>query len=175
MKMQHERAQRMRGRLHKQGEDDMDEMIAIAKRVAHGAPTRITKAQWHAEITKRAAAYRDVNETPEQAYTRFLTETADGNALYQAYKLAPQDEQAEPVAVTPPTPTPTRSYERLTAKANELRKAEPKLSEAQAFTKVYEDPANRELVQAAKLERTEQYGSTSTIAELRKREAGRAA
>lgn len=38
--------------------------------------------------------------------------------------------------------------EQLTAKAAELRKAHPELSQAQAFTKVYEDPANADLVKA---------------------------
>jgi hypothetical protein len=34
----------------------------------------------------------------------------------------------------------------LPPKTAELRKAKPSLSEAQAFAKVYEDPANRDLV-----------------------------
>lgn len=37
-------------------------------------------------------------------------------------------------------------YEEIVDKAKELRKADPKLSEAQAFAKVYQDPANAELV-----------------------------
>lgn len=44
------------------------------------------------------------------------------------------------------------AYSQLMAKAQELRKTEPKLSEAQAFTKVWEDPANRELVVKSKNE-----------------------
>jgi hypothetical protein len=38
------------------------------------------------------------------------------------------------------------AYGELQAKAAELRKIEPKLTEAQAFSKVYTDPASRELV-----------------------------
>ena len=38
------------------------------------------------------------------------------------------------------------AYDELMAKANDLRKVKPDLSEAQAFSKVFEDRANRELV-----------------------------
>ena len=44
------------------------------------------------------------------------------------------------------------AMEQLQAKASELRKADPKLSEAAAFSKVYEDRANAELVQLYKRE-----------------------
>lgn len=44
------------------------------------------------------------------------------------------------------------AYEQLQSKAAELRKSDPKLSEAQAFAKAYEDPANRELVTLHKSE-----------------------
>jgi hypothetical protein len=41
----------------------------------------------------------------------------------------------------------------LNAKADELRKSDPKLSHAQAFAKVYSDPANRELAAQEKVQR----------------------
>lgn len=46
------------------------------------------------------------------------------------------------------------AYQELTAKAAELRKAKPDLSQEQAFAKVYEDPANAEIVKRQKLEDT---------------------
>jgi hypothetical protein len=49
-------------------------------------------------------------------------------------------------------PEPTPSYRKLAALADVLRKSEPNLSREQAFAKVYESPANGELVQAAKAE-----------------------
>jgi hypothetical protein len=79
--------------------------------------------------------------------------SSPGQVLYRAFKLAPQGE-VEPVTVSAPMPTPTRAYTQLMAKAEELRKADGKLTEAQAFAKVYENPANRELVQADKRERS---------------------
>lgn len=42
------------------------------------------------------------------------------------------------------------AYGELQAKAQELRKSDGKLSEAQAFTKAYTDPANREIVERYK-------------------------
>jgi hypothetical protein len=49
-------------------------------------------------------------------------------------------------------------------KAEELRKSDPKLTEAQSFAKVYEAPENRDLVEAVKRERTEQYASSAPLA-----------
>ena len=40
------------------------------------------------------------------------------------------------------------AFDALKAKAAELRKARPELTESQAFAKVYEDPANRALAAA---------------------------
>lgn len=48
----------------------------------------------------------------------------------------------------------TSAHDQLVAKAVELRQKDPKLSEAQAYAKVYEDPANRDL---RNQERTEHF------------------
>lgn len=45
------------------------------------------------------------------------------------------------------------AYAELTAKAEELRKSQPTLKQAAAFAKVYEDPANREIVKRYNEER----------------------
>jgi hypothetical protein len=58
---------------------------------------------------------------------------------------------------------PMTAYAQLQAKAQELRKADPKLSEHQAFAKVYTDKANADLVNS---ERAERAGS------IRKLDAG---
>jgi hypothetical protein len=111
----------------------------------------------------------------EQAYSRYLTESAEGRTLYQAFKRAPQEDAAPASTVTAPTPEPTPSYRRLMLKGEELRKSDPKLTSAQAFSKAYEAPENRDLVAAAKRERTEQYAATEHVAEMRQREASRVA
>jgi hypothetical protein len=172
-KMRHERAARMRRRLHKQETNEMD-MVEIAKRVLGGQETRLSKKDFYDAINDRAQAARGKDQTPEQAFAKFI-ETADGALLYRSSKLAAQDDHAPASTVTPPTPEPTRAYKVLLHRASELRKSDAKLTDAQAFAKVYEDPANRELVAADKRERAERYASTEHIAEMRKREAERAA
>ena len=47
------------------------------------------------------------------------------------------------------------SYKALVAKAEALRKQQPKLTKEQAFTKTLTDPVNRELAQAERAERRE--------------------
>lgn len=49
----------------------------------------------------------------------------------------------------------------LNAKAAELRKADPKLSEAQAFAKAYNDPANKDLAAQEKQERNKAIGAAA--------------
>jgi hypothetical protein len=134
--------------------------IEVAKRVIAGAPTRITKSGWYAEISARAEADRGEGESEAQAFTRYITKHEDGRTLYQAYKRALPDEPTVDAVTPAPMPAPTRSYQRLMAKAEELRKSEPKLSEAQAFAKVYESRENRELVDASKSEHAERALST---------------
>ncbi len=48
---------------------------------------------------------------------------------------------------------PGGAYDQIAAKGEELRKADPKLTQAQAFTKAYQDPANAQLVSLYKAER----------------------
>jgi hypothetical protein len=62
--------------------------------------------------------------------------------------------------VTKTEPTPVPSYLKLQAKAAELRKSDSKLTEAQAFTKAYVDPANRGLVAQYKREEAAQREET---------------
>jgi hypothetical protein len=47
------------------------------------------------------------------------------------------------------------AFDQITAKAAELRKADPKLTEAQAFSKAYSDPANAEIAKRDVAERRE--------------------
>lgn len=48
--------------------------------------------------------------------------------------------------------TGATAYDQIMVKAKEFKKADPKLTEAQAFTKAYTDPANRELAETHKRE-----------------------
>lgn len=66
--------------------------------------------------------------------TAALRKQADTGALFETFGKSGPGNAAN-----------GNAYSALTAKAAELRKNDPKLSEQQAFTKVYTDPANAEL------------------------------
>ncbi len=124
-------------------------LVNIAKRIAKGETQQtdgFKKSAFYSLMKRRAAEIREGSETSEQAFARFVHKMAEGRELYGAYHLAKPDDDA-PVEKTAPAQIATSaSYDKLMAKGAELRKADPKLTEAQAFAKAYEDPANKELV-----------------------------
>ena len=137
----------------------LDPILTVTKAVAagHRAPL-YTKADFYAEIGKRAEALRREGETKEQSFTRFITQESEGKTLYTALKRSQGTiEAAAPRQVTKTEPTPVPSYLKLQAKAAELRKSDSKLT---AFTKAYVDPANRGLVAQYKREEAAQREET---------------
>ena len=103
----------------------------------------------------KAEALRKVNPslTREQAFARAYTDRANAEiakieraASQRAIRgtgglLIHRRQHGEALAVA----KRDNALDALKVKAAELRKAEPELSESQAFAKVYEDPANRAL------------------------------
>ena len=66
-------------------------MSNLADHLVHSVEqSRCSKAAWYREIAKRAhrKEYRKAGETPEMAFTRFITTDTEGQALYAAYKQA---------------------------------------------------------------------------------------
>jgi hypothetical protein len=125
-------------------EADMD-MVVVAKRVAAGEPTTLTKADSFIELQKRAEADRQPGETPERAFSRYSTTTTDGRALLAANLYGPGPDYCPPAPVTPPQPVTSAAYQKLMKRARKLAGREG-ITEASAFAKVYVDPANRALV-----------------------------
>jgi len=129
-------------------ENDMDPRLSVAKAVAAtGRPAPLySKGDWYAEIQKRAEARKQEGESPAQAFSRFIQKHPEGRILYEAYRRTPGVVSGTgPRHVAKATePTPVPSYTKLMVKAAELRKSKPDLSEAQAFAKVFGDPANRD-------------------------------
>jgi hypothetical protein len=125
-----------------------DTLLAVAKRAALGEATPFTKAEFYAELDARAQAARKPGQTREQAFSEFVLKDPDGEVLFRAHRLAKGSGNCAPERVSKVArgPAPTPSLERLNALAAECRKADPKLTKEQAFTKAYTDPANRELV-----------------------------
>lgn len=111
-------------------------------------------------ITKRLEAAGPVADVAKaaQAIRKLQAVDPDGaEALEATVKAAAeQSKKADAVltkAVGSGKPVTGGAYDQMVAKATELRKADPKLTEAQAFAKVYEDPANADLRKQYQTER----------------------
>jgi hypothetical protein len=149
---------------HQKNEETTMSILTLAKRIVEQGPQAypsITKAMLYTEIAKLADATRRADETPEMAFTRIVTDTDDGGALFAAYKLAGGEEYKPPPSTNGngpyerPLPPPNAAHEELMRKAKELvgnvaknRSAKP-LTVEQAFEKLLADPTNRALAKAA--------------------------
>jgi hypothetical protein len=134
-------------------EKDMD-ILQIAKMVSEGSdPGQLTKREFYDEIVKRARETRLDGETAEQCFTRFVTRDAVGRQLFAAHRAAPgADCFDEPVTAKRGAPPAGPALMQLNSLATQHRAAHPKLSQAQAFSHVYQAPENRGLVAQHKQE-----------------------
>lgn len=130
------------------------EIVALAKRIVAGdSGNHRSKAEWYRVAKLVAEEQRQAGETAEQAFSRFVTETDDGRAVFAAYKNADGPDFQ-------PTPKPVvvakadTAYSKLKKLAAELRDDQPDLTEHQAFAKIATDPKNRELLEQSKREPT---------------------
>ena len=100
MKMRHERAHRMRQRLVKQQETEMndDEWVRIAKRSRQVRNENLAGGNGMNKSSRGRRMTAAKNRNSERSYSRFLRETSDGAALYQAYRLAPKGTKPSPRA-----------------------------------------------------------------------------
>ena len=150
------RAAMQRGETTKRKETEMDRMLTIAKAVASGSPTTVTKAQFFDEMSERAEAEKKPGESVAQAFARFA-ETDDGKVLMQAHKLAGgPDHQFERPVTKADDDAPTPSLDRLKDLASDHMKQNPGKTAEQSFAAVYTDPANKDLVAQYKTEVAEQ-------------------
>jgi len=139
-------------------------ILTLAKRIVEQGPQAypsITKAMLYTEIAKRADATRRTDETPEMAFTRIVTDTDDGRALFAAYKLARGGDYHPPPSTNRngpygrPLPPPNAAHDELMRKAKELvanvakSGAAKPLTVGQAFAKALTEPANRALAKSA--------------------------
>jgi hypothetical protein len=137
------------------------DFIAMAKSIVEeGSPAYPSATK--AEMTKRAGGTRRVDESPEGAFARFATTTDDGRALLAAYKVA-SGEDYRPVPASAEPLATSADCERLAKKAEKLCQDRSELSEARAFARVYEDPENRQLVDADRPAHYQRIGSALGI------------
>jgi hypothetical protein len=126
-------------------------ILAIAKAlVGENRSYGITEEEF-VQFATEDAVKKFPGETADRAFTRMFTDgSSDGLAIRRAHALVRAEQLYGPTAKA--DRSEGKAYNELLAKAAELRKVRPELSEAQAFAKVFSDPANIEL---AKRERVE--------------------
>lgn len=134
----------------------IQEVIKLAHDIDSGRMNHnyADRAHWYGAITKVAETQRKPNESSQQSFARFITEDADGKAMYRCYKTAAGSDYVPPAPEPAPVMKADSAYARLKKIASDLREDKPdlKLTEAAAFVKVFTDPANRELAEQSKRE-----------------------
>jgi hypothetical protein len=130
-----------------------DPLVAITKLAHDIAAGRsgnyASRAQWYSAIAKAAEQQRQPDETSAQAFSRFITENADGKALFAAHKSA-SGEDFMPAVPAAPVVKHSSAYAQLVGIAERLRADDPGLTKAQAFAKAF--LSNRALAERAKTE-----------------------
>ncbi len=134
------------------------ELIAFAK------TDKVSKAELGVLIDDMAAAQRERGESFEQSFTRLITEDRAGAALYKIFHEAPgRDHHQEAVVekflkhvnsglgIDDNDGDEDTPHRQLTAMAQKLREANPKLTAEQAYTNAgTTTEKGRELFQQAK-------------------------
>jgi hypothetical protein len=133
-------------------------ILAIAKvMVAEDRSYGITEEEF-VQFATEDAVKKFPGETADRAFTRMFTDGgADGLTLRRAHAVVKASHAEQMFGPTFPAAAKAdrsegKAYNELLAKAAELRKTHPELSEAQAFAAVYSDRSNIDL---AKRERAE--------------------
>jgi hypothetical protein len=120
-----------------------DGLATICKHVIDRGSTSITEHELSAVIGE-VARREHPGATAAGAFAKLYNEDSDrGVLLRRAVQVAKGFNSAGP---TRAAVAGGSAYDALQAKAAEARKADPKLTQAQAFAKVYEDPSNVEIV-----------------------------
>ncbi len=141
-------------------------VVAICKHVINKGPNGLSEHELVDLIT--AQAKRDnPTLTKEAGFSKmFCEQSPEGEALRKAVAVC----KAAPFVSLEPTQVggkdaldinnPVKAIDQLTEMAEKLRRQDPSLSFAQAFSRTYTDPAYRDL---AELERRQSRPQTSTV------------
>lgn len=116
----------------------------------------MSKAGLRGALTTLATQERQPGETTDQAFARVSREHPVGRKIWGLMRSRPIDEadhEPEAPAIVKSAAMATPAYVKIAKMAADLRKADPKLSEAQSIATVYQNPANSQLVADEKAER----------------------
>jgi hypothetical protein len=148
-----EAAQKERLREMNKSENTMNAIVELAKKINAGeSGNHRSKSGWYRVTKILSEQQRRSDETSEQAFSRFITETSDGKELYATYKNASGPDYSQPTATPVQVIKQDSAYANLKKLAAEFREEHPELTEHQAFAKIATDPKNRDLLETSKRE-----------------------
>jgi hypothetical protein len=117
--------------------------------VNQGRSPGLEKNEFYDAIMKRAEALRADGESPQQAFSKVITDET-GRLLDQATKIAPGAELKPAPHPAPPSPEAAAkllgpAHARLHSQAVDHQRANPRLSYEAAYSRMYTHPENASL------------------------------
>ncbi len=122
-------------------------VLDFAKRQVEGERTGLEKHDYLAAIEGRAAKLRADGESPQQAFTKVITDDEIGKLLYKALKRAPGQEIKPAPQPAPPSPEVAAqllgpAHAKMHSMAIDFQRANPRHSYESAYSRVYSAPEN---------------------------------
>jgi hypothetical protein len=129
-----------------------DSAIVMYAKIAvnQGRSPGLEKDAFYDAIMKRAEALRADGESPQQAFSKVITEDETGRLLYKAMQIAPGQEVKPAPQPVPPSPEAAArllgpAHARLHSQAVDHQRANPRLSYESAYSRMYTHPENASL------------------------------
>jgi hypothetical protein len=126
-----------------------DSSILMFAKIAlnQGRSPGIEKHEFYDAIVKRAEALRTNGESPQQAFSKAITEDETGRLLFQAMKIAPGAEMKPAPQPAPPSREAAAkllgpAHARLHSQTIDHQRANPRLSYESAYSRMYTAPEN---------------------------------
>jgi hypothetical protein len=116
----------------------LEEIVKLAHAVADGrSGNRASRADWYRAISKAAEAHRKPQESPQQAFARYVTTNVDGRAMFKCWRDAAGSDYVPPAPEPAPVVKTNGAHARLLDIAAGYVAANPKLTRYDALSKAY--------------------------------------
>ncbi|PNE11338.1 MAG: hypothetical protein CR217_09365 [Beijerinckiaceae bacterium] len=126
-----------------------DSSIVMFAKIAvnQGRSPGLEKNEFYDAIVKRADALRADGESPQQAFSKVITDDETGRLLYKAMQIAPGAELKPVAQPAPPSREESArllgpAHARLHSQAIDHQRANPRLSYENAYSRMYTAPEN---------------------------------
>ena len=121
-----------------------DESIVMYAKIAvnQGRSPGLEKDAFYDAIVKRAEALRADGESPQQAFSKTITDDPTGRLLYKAMKIAPGSKVKPVPQPVPPSPEAAAkllgpAHAKMHSQAVDHQRANPRLSYEAAYSRMY--------------------------------------